>query len=166
MTRKYKFTPSSGEIVLTDREWSGDDLSDSDYFYTEVAKRFFALFLEMKQERQDGVMTEREVDKELARYKKAIKQMKEAAEEIAAENSRLSEALALAENDLTELRAKYNEAIMDMGRLQEKLKGLGLVQQREQASVGYSFVEHMSEESRRTWEQIMREIPRPGGADG
>jgi chromosome segregation ATPase len=137
-------------------------MNDSESFYTEVAKRFFNQFLEMKVRMENGELRQPDGwERELRQYKSAIKELKMASQDLVAENDRLSEQLAIAESELAELRASYNQTVIDMGRLQEKLKGLGLVRT-EAERVGYSFVEHMSEESRRAWETLMKEIPRPG----
>jgi chromosome segregation ATPase len=137
-------------------------VNDSESFYAEVAKRFFNQFLEMKVRMENGELRQPDGwERELRQYKSAIKELKMASQDLVAENDRLSEQLAIAESELAELRASYNQTVIDMGRLQEKLKGLGLVRT-EAERVGYSFVEHMSEESRRAWETLMKEIPRPG----
>lgn len=130
--------------------------------YDEIARRFFNQFLELKLELNSGAAVKpRNWDKEEAHYKTVIAKLKSAAQEFAEDNQRIEEALALAEDEKADLRRQLNESTVNLGLAMEKLSGLGVVRQ-EAERTGYSFVEHMSGESKRAWEQIMQEIPRPG----
>lgn len=134
----------------------------NDNEYDQIARRFFNEFLDMKIALNKGEMTKpKDYDKELAAYKKANEKLRGAAADLADENKKLEEALALADERERDLRRQLNEAVVNLGRLQEKVAGLGLARQKLDAE-GYPFREHMSEESRKLFDQLMREVPRPG----
>lgn len=153
--------PRSGELIVTDEEKHLEDARwQEEREYTQIARHFFAMFLEMKREYEDGKLhPSREYTKELAQYRKLNEKLKEAVNEALRDARRFEESLAIAEEEKTSLQAKVNELIIENGRLAEKVSGLGVIRERE-SRTGYSFLEHLSEESRSEWEKLMKEIPR------
>ena len=128
--------------------------------YDEIARRFFAQFLELKVQFEDGQLhPSKEIQKDIAQYRKLNEKLKEAVNETTAEATRFEEALALAEEEKVALQARVNELIIENGMLLQKLQGLGRIDYHAKKE-GVPFTELMSEESRREWDRIMREIPR------
>jgi hypothetical protein len=84
---------------------------------------------------------------------------------MADEKARLEEELAKAEEELARERGLKNEVLIAYNALKEKLEGLGVVRQEVRAA-GYSFREHLSDDSRKLWDALIREIPhRPASSD-
>lgn len=121
--------------------------------YTEIARRFFNEFLELKLQLDTGQLDRRDWSKEIDGYRRLNMELKKAASDLAEQNMLLSNDLGRLEDEKAELRRQLNQAIINLGRLQEKLGKV--TPERE----GYSFVEHMSDESRRAWESLMQELP-------
>ena len=130
--------------------------------YDAIARRFFNEFLQLKLMLDAGSLSKpKNYDKELAQYKKAAEQFKTAAQDLAKENGKLEEALALAEEQLTAEKGRVNELLIAIAALKER----GSATPPDRRETGYSFVEHMDEESRRVWDSLMRQIPYRGTKD-
>ena len=130
--------------------------------YDRIARRFFNEFLELKVQLDSGKLSKpMNYDKELAKWKKAAEQFKEAASHLSTQVVGLEDEIAKGAEELQRVRCQLNEALSALAAAKEKLEGLGVVK-KETEREGYSFLEHMGPDSRRAWEQIMREIPRPG----
>lgn len=136
--------------------------ADDDRYFAEVAKHFFNQFLEMKVLIDQGKIDKpRNWDKEMEGYKKANAALKKSCQDLAERNAQLEEELATAEEKAEGLHGQLNEALINLGRLQQKIGDLGIIRQ-EVERQGYPFVELMSEESRRQWESMMKEVPYRG----
>lgn len=152
-------SPRSGEIIVTAEEIGKRDV------FTEIARRFFTEFLELKLQLEDqGAVTpeqqikfRKSAEKELERWRKANEELKRAANDLAADNKRLAAELDNVEGENRKLRLELNEAIM---RLEELRRRHNIPQ----AQVGdYPLTQHMSERAFREWERIMREMPNMRG---
>jgi hypothetical protein len=145
----------SGEIIVTAEEIGKRDV------FTEIARRFFTEFLELKiqLEEQGAITPEQQIqyrkkaEKELERWKKVNGELKRAAEDLSKDNQRLSADLDNMEGENRKLRLELNEAIM---RLEEMRRRHNIPQ----AQTGdYPLTQHMSERAFREWERIMKAIP-------
>jgi len=156
--------PRSGEVIITDTELHGDDPAwREERMYTEIARRFFAQFLALKTEVAEGrLYPNREHEKELAGYRKMNEQLKKSIKDYIEQVEKAEESLALADEENKALQARVNALIIEVGMAQEKLQSLGLVSRDVEKKTGVPFRELMSEESRREWDRLMKEIPRPG----
>lgn len=154
-------SPRSGEVIITDAERHHDDSRwQQGREYDEIARRFFAMFLEMKVQLEDGDLHPPEGwEKEQRQYRKIIEKLKEAVRETTTDSARFEESLALAEEANTKLRDRVNELVLENGILLRRLEGF-LKKHDEVERVGYSLMELMSPESRREFEKLMKEVPR------
>lgn len=129
-------------------------------FYTEVAKRFFNEFLELKLQIEAGKLEDPRVrrrefdkkDKELEQYKNANRLLKETAQSLAQANEHLEGEMVSMEEKMADLRRQLNEALI-RGELPARLAKLNRETPLDQ---------HMSERAFREWQKILTEIPRPG----
>jgi chromosome segregation ATPase len=128
--------------------------------FTEIARRFFNEFLDLKVQLDAGKLDRKDWSKEIDGYRKMISELKKAASDFAEQNVLLEDQIGRLEEEKAELRRHLNEAIMNLGRLQEKVEALGIA---DKQRVGYSFSELMDEDSRRLFESLMKELPRSGG---
>lgn len=122
---------------------------DDDELYTELAKRVFAEFLEMRDQRQD-VVERKEHDKIVKQFTKAVTTYKETIADFALQIEENERAIARLEDEKQKLREQLNEAIIN-GQLGERIK---------KVSHDHPFTEHMSERSYQEWKKLMQEIPR------
>lgn len=136
-------------------------MNDSDY--DEIARRFFNQFLELKAAIASGkAAVPKNYAKEIAQYEKANDALKSAAATLAKQNAALEDEAEQLEASNSDLRRRLNEATINLGLAQEKLAGLGRVDPARPGRTGYSFTEHMSDESKRAFETLMKEIPYRG----
>jgi chromosome segregation ATPase len=139
-------------------------MDDTDY--DEIARRFFNQFLELKTAINSGTTrVPKNYDKEVAQYRRANEELRKAAADLAEQNIALEKEIGQLEQRESELRRQLNEATINLGLAQEKLSGLGVHRPGELRRTGYSFTEHMSEESKRAFETLMKEIPHRGTKD-
>ena len=133
--------------------------------FQRIAVHFFLQFLELKVMLDRGDLQKpKRYDREIAQYKKAAEQFKKAAQDMAERNGQLEDELAAAEERAMLVHGQLNEALVNLGRLQAKVKDLGLMKE-EVESKGYKFTELMSEDSKRRWNAMMKEIPYKGTHD-
>jgi uncharacterized phage infection (PIP) family protein YhgE len=133
-------------------------MDDTDY--DEIARRFFNQFLELKAAIASGATkVPKNYDKEVAQYRKANEELKRAAADLAKQNAALEDEVVGLADMSADLRRRLNETTINLGLAQEKLAGLGRVDPTQSRRVGYSFTEHMSDESKRAFETLMKEIP-------
>lgn len=155
--------PHSGEVVITDSELHGDDPAwKEERAYTQIARRFFNEFLELKLAIDQGLVSKPpDYEKSLRSYKRAAEEFKAAAANLAGDVKRLEEEILRSEEEKVQLRGQVNELLITVATLREKLDGLGVIRQEREKS-GYKFTEHMSPESRRAFESLMKETPYGG----
>lgn len=139
-------------------------MDDEERFFDQVAKRFFSEFLELKIQLQSGKLAKpKNYDQELAQYQRANAQLKKSCEDLAQRNGELEEALGIAEEKAMDIHRQLNEALIELGIMQERYGGLGLVDNK---PAGTTIWERLSDESRKELEKLMREIPYRGNKDG
>lgn len=139
-------------------------MNDSEY--DEIARRFFNQFLELKVAIASGkAAVPKNYAKTIAQYEKANDALKSAAATLAKQNAALEDETEQLERAVSDLRRQLNEATINLGLAQEKLAGLGVHRPGEPRRTGYSFTEHMSDESKRAFETLMKEIPYRGTKD-
>lgn len=161
----------SGEVIITESEYRNDPAFDEEMYFSRIAKHFFNQFLELKIKLDRGDLApppdDKAHEKEVRQYKKVIDELRKAAADLAAENRRFEEELAVQAELNTDLRRQLNEALINLGQAQEKLSGLGLVRNdvRRMEREGYNFLELMSDESRKAFESMMKGIPYGGTKD-
>lgn len=152
----------AGEIVVTD-----DEIGIERDPYTEIARRFFNEFLELKLSLEErGAITpdqqieyRRKAEKELDRWKRAVEELKLAAKNLAEDNKRLGEEVAQLQEQNENLRRQLNEAIMkaENMRVRHRLP--------KEEPGDYPLTQHMSERAFREWQRILTEIPYGGDRD-
>lgn len=132
--------------------------------YTEVAKRFFYEFLQLK---AAGAVPPGERVKEHERHERQRRKLEEAidvwknsAASLAAENERLEQSVVDLMAEREDLRCRLNNEIVRRAELASKLKPTEHI--RPDGRREYRFDQHMSEEAFHEWQRIMAEIPRPG----
>jgi chromosome segregation ATPase len=153
----------SGEVIITDSEKHNDDPAwMEEREYRRIACHFFNQFLELKLALDQGTVTKPvNYEKELRQYKRAAEEFKTAAANLAKDVKRLEDELLRSEEEVVQARGQVNELLITVASLREKLSGLGIVRREEERS-GYRFTEHMSPESRRAFESLMKEVPYGG----
>ncbi len=154
--------PRSGEVIVTESEWSGDDPSRAETrAYNAIARSFFNQFLEWKIAYDEGKLGKPEnYDKEVKQYKRLNETLKKSVQDAKDELARMEEALAIADEERTALREKVNALIIELGMAQEKIRGLGLVRtdMDRLERQGHNFRSLMSPDSQRAWDQLARDI--------
>jgi len=135
--------------------------------FTEVAKRFFVEFLELKVAlEQQGAMTPDEqtkmrkhYEKEVERWKKANEELKISARNLAADNKLLGAEVENLTGENEKLRLQLNEAIMRLEALRARHK------LPRDDSHEYPLTEHMSDRARKEWERMLKGIPYAGNKE-
>lgn len=117
--------------------------------YTEVARRFFNEFLELKARLDSGVITASQMEKELKKWKAGNAELKATCGQLAERIAELESYVADLEANNAELTRRLTEAEI-RGRMADKVV---------EHTKKYPFVEHMSEESKREWMKLMSAIP-------
>lgn len=172
MTDEVRIThqgpPRSGEVIVTDAEWSDDPARAEARAYNAIARAFFNQFLEWKVAHAEGRLEKpQDYDKEIRQYKRVNETLKKAVNDARDEIVRLEDLLARGDEELSALRERVNSLIIELGLAQEKLSGLGLVRADTERlrREGYNFRELMSPESQQEWDKLMKEIPYQGKKD-
>jgi len=119
--------------------------------FTEVARRFFNEFLEMKVgldksgavPRQQQEKEQKKYEKEIAKWEAANKVLRESAQDLMQSNEQLVDEVAQLEVQVADLRLKLNEQLMNQPEIHRRVRD-------------FPLTEHMSERAYQEWCEIRK----------
>lgn len=124
--------------------------------FREIAQHFFQQFLELKVQISQGFVTPATLEKEVQAERRKGIELKRQLGEIAGRNEALELTLERMESDLADLRRRLNETLFEVAKYQD------LAGKKPGDGTGSLFYDRLSDSSKREWEKLMKERPRPG----
>lgn len=154
-------SPRSGEVIATAQEVGRYDM------FTEVARRFFTEFLELKVLMEQGdLITPQEqtrlrksMEKDVQKWQRANEELKLSARNLAADNKMLAAEVENLQSENEKLRLELNEAIMRLEELRQRHR----IPRDEPGK--YPLTQHMSERAFQEWQRIMKTLPYGGNKE-
>lgn len=120
--------------------------------YDEIARRFFAEFLELRDQIRSGA-NPISLGKELQSERSKLVEARRLLSEMASRNESLELALEDMERKGAELRSQLNKALFEVAKYQD------LAGEQPARGAGVPFVDRLSDSSKREWEKLMKEKP-------